>query len=84
MWKDSPKWKNKTKCGYNGVARGGGMRLAAGDYLGKLRANGWIFIDIGDFGNIYRLTEKAILYNLFPKWDDLQLKIEPRYGGFFY
>lgn len=59
MWHDSPKWKTQVKCGKNGVSRGGGMRLAAGGYLGRLKANGFIVIKIGEFNNTYILTDKA-------------------------
>lgn len=60
MWGDSPKWQNTTKAGKNGVSKGGGMNLAAGGYLGKLKSQGLIVISIGKFGNVYRLTPKAI------------------------
>lgn len=60
MWADSPKWQNRTKAGKNGVSKGGGMNLAAGGYLGKLKSQGLIIILIGKFGNEYRLTPKAI------------------------
>lgn len=60
MWSDSPKWQNTTKAGKNGVSKGGGMNLAAGGYLGKLKSQGLITILIGKFGNIYRLTPTAI------------------------
>lgn len=59
MWKDSPKWKNKVKAGNNGVAKGGGMPLAAGGYLGKLQSKGLIIIIINDTGCSYILTKKA-------------------------
>lgn len=59
MWKDSPKWKNKVKAGNNGVAKGGGMPLAAGGYLGKLRSKGLIKIIVHDSGYTYILTQEA-------------------------
>lgn len=51
MWPDSRGWQRRTKCG-NGVCIGGGMRLAAGGYLGKLRAKGLILSNnaISDLG----------------------------------
>ena len=46
MWPDAEGWARTTKCGAYGVCRGGGMRMAAGGYLGRLRKaglvkNGW-------------------------------------------
>jgi hypothetical protein len=41
MWPDSDGWSTHTNCGH-GVTRGGGMNLAAGGYLGKLRKRGLI------------------------------------------
>lgn len=40
MWPDSPGWSSVTKCGPNGSTSGGGMNLAGGAYLGKLRRKG--------------------------------------------
>lgn len=37
MWPNSKCWNHSTKCGPSGVTRGGGMWLAAGGYLGRLR-----------------------------------------------
>lgn len=42
MWPASEKWKHSVRCGVNGVSIGGGMRLAAGGYLGKLYRRGLI------------------------------------------
>lgn len=42
MWPDSDGWKTMTKCGNYGATRGGGMNLAGGAYLGKLRQWGFI------------------------------------------
>lgn len=42
MWPDSPGWKRHSKCGPKGVSQGGGMRLAAGGYLGRLRKRGLV------------------------------------------
>ncbi len=36
MWPESEGWRRQTRCGNNGVTRGGGMCLAGGGYLGKL------------------------------------------------
>jgi hypothetical protein len=36
FWPDSECWQNHTNCG-RGVTRGGGMVIAAGGYLGKLK-----------------------------------------------
>ncbi|MCX3035253.1 hypothetical protein OFK41_13675 [Acinetobacter baumannii] len=37
MWPNSPRWTRRVKCGRNGVSVGGGMNLAGGAFLGKLR-----------------------------------------------
>lgn len=42
MWPDHDGHRRYVRCGPNGVTRGGGMRLAAGGFLGKLAAKGWI------------------------------------------
>ena len=42
MWPDSPGWKSLTKCGNNGVTRGGAMPQAAGTLLGRLNRAGLI------------------------------------------
>ncbi len=41
MWPDSEGWKHHTKKGH-GTTRGGGMAVAAGCYLGKLRRAGLV------------------------------------------
>jgi hypothetical protein len=40
MWPDAEAWSHHTKCGH-GTSHGGGMNLAGGGYLGKLRKRGW-------------------------------------------
>lgn len=40
MWPDSPGWNFPAKSGPRGTHRGGGMYLAAGGLLGKLRREG--------------------------------------------
>lgn len=40
MWPDADGWRRSIKCG-GGSHMGGGMVLAAGGYLGKLRRDGW-------------------------------------------
>lgn len=64
MWPDSPGWRHHSKCGPKGSHRGGGMYLAGGNYLGKLRKQGWIkkeyihiWGDIWDKG--YILTDEG-------------------------
>jgi len=37
MWPDHPRWLTPGKCGVNGVAKGVGMQLLSGGYLGKLK-----------------------------------------------
>ena len=41
MWPDSPGWQRICKAGNYGVTVGGGMNLAGGAYLGRLRQKGW-------------------------------------------
>jgi len=43
MWPDSDGWTTHTRCGNNGVSHGGGMNLAGGAYIGKLRQRGLVF-----------------------------------------
>lgn len=40
--RDHPGWQRNTRCGH-GTSRGGGMNLAAGGYLGKLRKQGLVY-----------------------------------------
>jgi hypothetical protein len=42
MWPGSDGWRHHTKCGPKGVTRGGGMRLAGGAHIGKLRTAGLV------------------------------------------
>jgi len=42
MWPDSDGWRRSSKCGPKGSARGGGMNLAGGGYLGKLARKDWV------------------------------------------
>ncbi len=42
MWPESAGWRRYTNCGPYGVTRGGGMNLAAGGFLGKLRRRGLV------------------------------------------
>ncbi len=42
MWPDSEAWSHHTKCGNHGVTTGGGMNMAGGMYLGKLRQKKWV------------------------------------------
>ncbi len=42
MWPDAEAWQRPAKCGNHGVSKGGGMRMAGGAYLGKLRKAGYV------------------------------------------
>lgn len=42
MWPESAGWRRSSRCGPNGVHRGGGMYLAAGGYLGKMAQLGLV------------------------------------------
>lgn len=42
MWPDAPAWTVHTKCGPYGVTRGGGITMASGAFLGKLKKRGLI------------------------------------------
>ena len=53
MWPDNPAWSRTTKAG----VRGGGMNLAGGGYLGKLRK--WGLITGGFNGMVAHLTSEG-------------------------
>lgn len=58
MWPDSEGHHRHTKCGPSGVSHGGGMRLAAGGYLGKLRKAGLVTYTWSRYdGNGYVLSK---------------------------
>lgn len=60
LWPDNPGWKRRGKAGPKGVAKGTGMNLASGAYLGKLRKAGLIGWHYTAFGELkYFLTEKG-------------------------
>jgi hypothetical protein len=42
IWPNAPGWHRHMKCGQHGSAAGGGMRIAGGQLLGKLRKAGWV------------------------------------------
>lgn len=42
MWPNAEAWCRPAKCGNHGVSKGGGMRMAGGGYIGKLRKAGLI------------------------------------------
>lgn len=42
MWPESHGWNTRRKCGGYGVHKGGGMYVAAGQYLGKLHRAGLV------------------------------------------
>jgi len=42
MWPDNQAWRRVSRCGPYGSHRGGGMHLAGGAYLGKLRRQGLV------------------------------------------
>lgn len=57
MWPNSPRWTRRVKCGRNGVSVGGGMNLAGGAFLGKLRkANLISYYYPDDYATRYILT----------------------------
>ena len=60
MWPESKKWNMRVRCG-NGVSVGGGMNLAAGGFLGRLKKQGLIYWDWKSTGydRNYYLTDKA-------------------------
>jgi hypothetical protein len=55
LWPDSEGWQRRSKVGH-GTTIGGGMRLAGGGFIGKLRQRGLI---AGGIGYHYFLTEKG-------------------------
>lgn len=56
MWPDAEAWVRPAKCGQYGVSRGGGMRMAGGAYLAKLRKAGLITSPPSGSGYRYMLT----------------------------
>lgn len=66
LWPDNPSWKRRGKAGPNGVAKGTGMNLASGGYLGKLQKRGLIRIGYHSTGRTYRLTEQG--ENVLREW----------------
>jgi hypothetical protein len=65
MWPDAAGWKRSTKAGAKGITKGGGMRLAAGGYLGKLAKTGLIERNISkekalEVNVVYRLSKAGI------------------------
>lgn len=42
MWPESDGWTRQAKCGQKGSHRGGGMYMAAGGFLGRLRKRGLV------------------------------------------
>jgi hypothetical protein len=59
LWgRDHPSWRKTSKAGPHGSTVGGGMNLASGACLGKLRKQGLISF-FGGQGERYRLTEKG-------------------------
>lgn len=58
MWPDAPGWKRLVKAGPNGVCHGGGMRLAGGGYLGKLKKAG--LIARSPLSGIYHVTPQGV------------------------
>lgn len=63
MWPDNPGWQRNGKSG-NGQAKGVGMRLASGAFLGKLQQRG--LIRYGSRMHPYALTQEG--KTLLDKW----------------
>lgn len=65
FWPDSEGWQRHAKAGPHGVSQGGGMSLAAGGYLGKLRRKGLLKPNVQlmlrptEHGSIYTLSDKG-------------------------
>lgn len=66
MWPDNPNWKKSGRAGPNGSAKGIGMRLAGGAYLGKLNRRGLIKHSIS-LRLPYRLTDEG--KSLLSHWE---------------
>lgn len=58
---DHPGWRRISKAGPYGSTTGGGMNLAAGGYLGKLRKQGLVRITRESWGSVQRLFELSAL-----------------------
>ena len=66
MWPDSEGHRHHTKCGPRGSTRGGGMRLSAGGYLGKLSRAGLLVYTGHKYGSAYvisRAGEEALKHD---------------------
>jgi len=59
MWPDSEGHQHHTKCGPKGTCRGGGMRLAAGGYLGKLVKAGLVERYFGELISGFYLSKEG-------------------------
>lgn len=60
MWPDSEGWRRRSKAGPYGSAKGGGMNLAAGGYLGKLTRKGLLVKIYDKYDNpTYRLSKEG-------------------------
>lgn len=59
MWPDSEGWERHARCGPKGVSRGGGMRLAAGGYLGRLCRDDLVRFVGHKYGTSYRVSSKG-------------------------
>jgi hypothetical protein len=57
MWPDSDGWTTHTNCGH-GVTHGGGMNLAGGAYLGRLKKRGLV-TGYGNLKSRYYLTPQG-------------------------
>ena len=55
MWPESEGWLRYAQCGPYGSHRGGGMYLAGGGFLGRLRHQG--LVEYGGYGRGYRLSD---------------------------
>lgn len=60
MWPDNPNWNAHTKCGPSGTSHGGGMNLAAGGFLGRLRRDGLTEVHHDRWGiSSHRMTKEG-------------------------
>lgn len=59
MWPDSEGHHHHTKCGNHGSTHGGGMWLAGGGYLGKLRHAGLLLYSGGSYDSGYMISAKG-------------------------
>jgi hypothetical protein len=62
LWPDHPGWQRHTKCGPKGTSHGGGMNLASGGFLGKLKKEGLVRVEYARYHHAaeHYITEEGL------------------------